>query len=327
MVVALTAFGNTLLASAWTDSGAIYRSTNGGTSWTQGLAGRLIRGFAYDGVMTYAVGTSSSILNSTDGGIHWGVVSDGTPIGMAWAVNDSFFFATGINGVVRSPDKGKTWEPTGLVNDFIISMIATDSVLVAGSDFGGVRTSTDNGLHWTKGNTDSLFNSSLALDGNVVYDGTDRGVYRSTDGGLHWVSIGLAGNQPFDGIVAVGGFAKSRNHLFALTNSGARLWTLPLSILSIRSVSSIPPEWQLQQNYPNPFNPSTTIRYGVPMRSHVTLTVYNTLGQQVATLVQGEEEAGYHDVRFDGAGMASGVYFYRIQAGTYAETRKFLLVR
>jgi hypothetical protein len=83
----------------------------------------------------------------------------------------------------------------------------------------------------------------------------------------------------------------------------------------------------LRQNYPNPFNPSTTIRYGLPHRSTVQLTVFNTLGQQVATLVQGEQEAGYHEVRFDASGLSSGVYFYRLSAGTYVETRKLLLLK
>jgi hypothetical protein len=89
-------------------------------------------------------------------------------------------------------------------------------------------------------------------------------------------------------------------------------------ITSVDPVMSIlPNEFLLHQNYPNPFNPTTTIRYGLPQRSHVTLTVYNTLGQQVTTLVNGNEEAGYHEQKFDGTGLASGVYFYRIQAGSF----------
>ncbi len=85
--------------------------------------------------------------------------------------------------------------------------------------------------------------------------------------------------------------------------------------------------FKLSQNYPNPFNPTTTIEYALPHRSHVSLTVFNMLGQQVATLVNGEVEAGYHGVQFNAAGLASGVYFYRLQTPGFVQTRKLLLVR
>jgi hypothetical protein len=93
------------------------------------------------------------------------------------------------------------------------------------------------------------------------------------------------------------------------------------------SVGEAPQVFSLAQNYPNPFNPSTTIRYALPNRAHVTLTVFSTLGQQVATLVNENQEAGYHDVRFDGSGLASGVYFYRIQAGDFVQTKRLLILR
>lgn len=88
-----------------------------------------------------------------------------------------------------------------------------------------------------------------------------------------------------------------------------------------------PVRFKLEQNYPNPFNPSTTINYALPRRLHVTLTVYNDLSQQVATLVNETEDAGYHDVQFDGNGLASGVYFYRIVAGEQVATKKFVILR
>jgi hypothetical protein len=94
-----------------------------------------------------------------------------------------------------------------------------------------------------------------------------------------------------------------------------------------KQTTSFPGKTRLEQNYANPFNPSTTIRYVLPRRSHVTLTVFNTLGQQVATLVNELHEAGYHEVRFDGSGLASGVYFYRLSAGEYVETKRLLLIR
>jgi hypothetical protein len=94
-----------------------------------------------------------------------------------------------------------------------------------------------------------------------------------------------------------------------------------------REEGTIPDRSALLQNYPNPFNPSTTIRFGLPHRAHVILTLFNTLGQQVATLTNGEIDAGYHEVTFDGSGLPSGVYFYRIQAGDFSQTKKLLLLR
>jgi hypothetical protein len=89
----------------------------------------------------------------------------------------------------------------------------------------------------------------------------------------------------------------------------------------------VPRSVVLFQNYPNPFNSSTIIRYGLPQRSHVTLTVFNPLGQKVAELVNGEVEAGDHEVRFGAAGLATGVYVYRLQAGASVQARKLVLVR
>ena len=102
----------------------------------------------------------------------------------------------------------------------------------------------------------------------------------------------------------------------------------PLPKTSVEEKPNIrPADFVLYQNYPNPFNPSTTIRYGLPNRSDVTLAVFNALGQQVAVLQKGELDPGYHEVKFDGAGLASGVYMYRLQAGNYVATKRVILVR
>ena len=88
-----------------------------------------------------------------------------------------------------------------------------------------------------------------------------------------------------------------------------------------------PLSFKLDQNFPNPFNPSTTIRYGLPNRSNVTLTVFNMLGEQVAMLQNGEQELGFHEVQFDGTNLSSAVYFYRLRAGDFVQTRTLVLLR
>jgi hypothetical protein len=88
-----------------------------------------------------------------------------------------------------------------------------------------------------------------------------------------------------------------------------------------------PRDFDLRQNYPNPFNPSTTISYDLPVRSQVTLKIFNVLGQEVATLVNGEMEAGRHQVRWDAKRLPSGVYLYQLKTGGHVETKKMLILR
>ena len=89
----------------------------------------------------------------------------------------------------------------------------------------------------------------------------------------------------------------------------------------------IPATVALEQNYPNPFNPSTSIQYALPGETHVALTVYNLVGEQVAVLVDERQQAGYHTVSFNAASLPSGMYVYRLTAGGGALSRKLLLVK
>jgi hypothetical protein len=98
-------------------------------------------------------------------------------------------------------------------------------------------------------------------------------------------------------------------------------------VTASRHGEAAPEDFALRQNVPNPFNLQTVIHYDLPLRSHVDLSVYNAMGQKVATLVSERQEAGHHQATWDGRGFATGIYVYRLQAGSFVQTRKALLVR
>jgi hypothetical protein len=113
---------------------------------------------------------------------------------------------------------------------------------------------------------------------------------------------------------------------FAMGEIGYATSDFPVSVENNKP-REIPQEFSLLQNYPNPFNPSTTIQYDLPIKAYVTLKIYNSLGQEVATLVDGDLNAGIHTTQWNGSGAASGLYFYRLQAGDFVDTKKLLLLK
>ena len=90
---------------------------------------------------------------------------------------------------------------------------------------------------------------------------------------------------------------------------------------------NIPEKFTLYQNYPNPFNPATTIKYSIPKASFVTLKVYDILGREINTLVNKEQKVGVYKIQFNSNKLSSGVYFYKITAGNFVNTKKFIILK
>jgi hypothetical protein len=118
---------------------------------------------------------------------------------------------------------------------------------------------------------------------------------------------------------------KSYDYQLRETGFDGQVATLETVTLTVRF--NVAREYELAQNYPNPFNPTTTIRYQIPTAETVSLKVYDVLGKEVATLVSGRQEAGNYAVPFNASGLSSGMYFYQLQAGSFVETRKMMLVK
>jgi hypothetical protein len=131
--------------------------------------------------------------------------------------------------------------------------------------------------------------------------------------------------------IALSGFAQAGDHYYfddvSLEELGPATDDGGALVLTGVEEGPMPEQIALLGNYPNPFNPTTVIRFQLPSTGDVRLTVYDVLGREAAVLVEGVREAGVHDVQFDAAGLSSGVYFYRLQAGDVVQTRRLQLLR
>ncbi len=144
--------------------------------------------------------------------------------------------------------------------------------------------------------------------------GSGGGMSGGGDMSLH----GIFG-QTFAGTTQNDAFMVSAGFWYAVRSS--------LTTSVERFDDTLPHEFRLDQNYPNPFNPSTTIRFALPKQEHATLIVYDVMGRKVATLVDEQLAAGEYSAVFDAGGIASGIYLYRIQAGSHVTTRRMIMVK
>jgi len=294
---------------AGTDEGVFF-SSNYGESWINKdliyVNALAISDYGIGGARLYASSIGNGIFTSSDNGASWTKISNGVPYGTIWpialSINESgdttLFASCPLDYIYRSTNNGANWTlidnnnglKNSLVQAFAICPDAPENIF-AGTGGGGVFLSTDNGTNWTEVNT-NLTSTNV------------RSLIITSDG---------AGGK----------------YLFAGTINGG-IWRRPLAdmITSVQvSKKDIPKTFKLFQNYPNPFNPRTTIHFLLPSKSHVTLRVYDILGQELETLINEEREAGMYILQYDGLNLTSGIYFYRLQAGSYSETKKLILLK
>jgi hypothetical protein len=194
-----------------------------------------------------------------------------------------------------------------------------------------VLISTNNGAFWTNA-SDGLGNDAgnnvacFAASGVNLFAATIGGVYLTTNSGTKWTAINEGMPQTLFGIT---GLVATYTDVYALRWGDSSVWRRSISdFTSVQQLpSAAPVHFNLSQNYPNPFNPSTTIEFSVPQAALVTLRVFNVLGSVVGTLVNEELQAGSYRTTWEASGFSSGVYFYRMEAGWFVETKKLMLLR
>jgi photosystem II stability/assembly factor-like uncharacterized protein len=241
----------------------------------------------------------------------------------------NLFAGTQGGHVFLSSNNGTSWSnaDSGLANTDVWSLAVSGINLFAGTYGSGVYLSTDDGTSWN--DVDSgLTNAkvvSLDVSGTNLFAGTyGGGAFLSTNNGKSWSNVDLGLTN-----LNVVSFASDGGSLFAGTWYGG-VWKRALSEMitdESQEVQDVPERLSLSQNYPNPFNPSTVIAYQLPTNNFVTLKIFDVLGREIASLVNERQTAGSHSVTFSANGLPSGVYFYRLQAGNYTETRKLVLLK
>jgi photosystem II stability/assembly factor-like uncharacterized protein len=316
----------------------IYSSSDNGNNWLSSNSGLPQFNFTYtlvnNGSNIYA-GNDYGVYLSTNNGINWNAINQGLPsnaVCNSIAILESNIFAGTNRGVYRSTNNGNIWSPSnqGLPSNSFIKSLGIDGPNIYAGLVGKVYLSTDNGSNWEQtdlGTAGWTINGILFQDSNllIISNGT---VYFSRDYGSNWriVNEGLS-NETLKSI------CYSNSFLYVATDK-AGIWKLAIddNILDVNDKQKyVPNDFKLSQNYPNPFNPSTKINYQLPTAGNVTLKVYDVLGNEIATLVNEYKPAGSFEVEFNPASSikkpASGIYFYRLQAGSFVETKKMILLK
>jgi len=324
-------------------SGRISMSTNYGDNWTGFPADSVQLPFLASINCILERSNSSNFLVGTERGVHllpqyyplstWIAINTGLPSAetkvRAIVEKDGEIFA-GTNGGVYQLN-GFDWiqKNTGLTNTNVTALASIGGFLFAGTSqgsVGGVYISSDNGNNWTLSLNDAWINSFLTLGSNIFAGSVGNGVWRSTNYGNTWTQINDGLGSGAYNVLSLGA---DDQYLFAGTVSSS-IWRRPLSQVVTNTEEEInlqPKEFSLKQNYPNPFNPSTRIQYQVSSVSHINLKVYDVLGNEVATLVNEEKQVGSYEVDFDASQLSSGIYFYKLQAGSFLQIRKMILVK
>ncbi|MEO8514583.1 MAG: T9SS type A sorting domain-containing protein [Ignavibacteria bacterium] len=323
-IFSLAASGSNVYAG--TNGNGIFVSTNTGATWSQSLMNQYVVSLAVLGNYIFAGVYYNGVYVSTNNGTTWTQTTLNTGDVYSLAISGSNIIAGKyLNGIYISSNNGSTWTQTSLNNQTIQSLFVIGNDIYAGTYYSaGIYKSTDNGATWSPGTLLNRSVYSFATIGGTIVAGSDGyGVYISSDNGGTWIQR----NEGFAGSPRVYGLCVLNNYIFAGTDySVYRRETNQLN--GIKQISAeVPVDFNLSQNYPNPFNPVTNIQFSIPKAGNVKIVVFDALGREAVTLVNGKYSAGKYNVDFDASMLPSGVYFYRLEAGSYYEVKKMLLVK
>ncbi len=354
------------IALVSTASGDIYRTTDGGATWTEVYS--YDDGSWFNGMRVLnenvAVANGDGLVNgemhyvrTEDKGATWAEIEGIDFLGAAYGyytfglgacnVGESVWTpATKVNYdssfIFRSYDAGATWEGFKIPIDVIATYPRTAGFLdddngLISDRRGNVVKSTNGGETWTQTNKQDTSSSSW-VNGIVHIPGTeillgmdDIGVFYTTDLGATWGEINTPQETDTDYIVS--GMFLNQDFGQVFTDNGQVLrFANQVTAISDPEVTNVPDKYHLSQNYPNPFNPETKISFTIPKAGDVTIKIYDIQGRKVTTLVNASMNAGTHQVVWNGTNssgvrVASGMYVYTMKSENIALSKKMVLMK
>jgi len=339
---------NSTSIAAGTYGNGVFLSNNKGDSWTStasGISVPFIYAVAFMGSNILAGTGGGGFFRSANNGSSWISAGGTTHIVNSFYVTPNYSFVGQGPYAYKTTDNGNTWTTLiGSSNTTVKGFAETPrtgggtNIFVGTLD--GVYVSTDDAKSWKTTNSGLTYknvNAIVATGQNIFVATEDGGVFRSADNASTWSAINTGLPASTNGRALI----LSNGVLYLGTSTGV-VWKRDLSEFGITSVKQIanevPSKFELSQNYPNPFNPETTIEYTIPAKvksetAKVTLKVYDILGHEVAALVDDYRNAGTYTATFNSRQLErrrelpSGVYFYRLNAGNYTETKKLVLMK
>ena len=315
----------------------VYKSDDNGNTWTKvwdaissGMNCLYIdqQNVIYVGMNYYD--SQGGIFRSEDGGNTWTNIFE-LPANIYEIVklNNGRILAASYGQIYFSDDNGVNWNSTssGLVQATIsdIALNPENEIFITTLGY-GIYKSVDNGLTWiTKMGAGWDFSClKISSDGKIYAATQGNWLYESDDNGDNWflVNGGLNDSKYILSLeITKSGFLFAGMDYYGIYKSANKVVT------TLNEENTVPSKFELMQNYPNPFNPSTSIEYSVPSNEYVLLKVYDVLGNEVNTLVNERQSAGNYEVNFDASNLVSGIYFYRLQSGSFIQTKKLMLLK
>jgi photosystem II stability/assembly factor-like uncharacterized protein len=313
----------------------LYRTTNGGQSWTNisfiSHLGSIISIEFLNSGLGYAI-TSSGIFNSTNGGLNWAYVSSFPENSRA----NEFDFINSNTGWIAC-DSGKLYKTTNAGQNWFSLLTNTFSTMsdicfineLTGYSSGALGTvikTVNGGLDWSSlvsGTVEGLNTVFFVNDLTGFAGGSTGLIIRTINGGMSWELSSSGVNSEIFDILFLNqniGYANGKNGLILKTTTGGIIGIEPFS-------SDIPKTYELYQNYPNPFNPSTNIRFAVSRAAYVKLSVYDMLGRELEILVSENLKPATYEVKWNAGKYSSGIYFYRLTTDDFQQVKKMSVIK